>query len=207
MYYYCIMSWNTIANLTPKEREESEQYLEIHRVSNNKSPFKSVAGALVQAFPGIKKHKIKSQSSSSLPPKHLRWVFMALITPGPSVEEPDFPPLQTSQSSCTKTGPVSVPYLDTIPYMVKRLSIISLHSCLSDYAQTMDEELKEEGNHDDTEDTHLYEKYVTNKKSRNYKESRNEFLGLRPKILSSWLMATTNASSKSYTNAVGWRQW
>ena len=89
------MSQKAITKLTPKEREEFKEYLEIHWMPKGKSLWEIVAGALVQAFLGIKQCKIKSQSSSPLPPKWVRLVFIILVDLGPSLE-PDVSPVWTS---------------------------------------------------------------------------------------------------------------
>ena len=100
---------------------------------------------MVQTFRGTEKHQIESQSGSSLPPKLARWVSTILAIPGPSVEL-DIPPLWTPQPSNTKTGPVSVPYMDLHSIKsYKSSSVISTHNCLSEYTHTGDWEMEEEG--------------------------------------------------------------
>ena len=63
------MSTKAIAKLTLKEIDEFGEYPEIHWMSKGKSLLQLVAGAMDQAFLGIKECETKSQSCSPLPPK------------------------------------------------------------------------------------------------------------------------------------------
>ena len=54
------MSHKATSKLTPDERKEFEQYLEVHRMSEGKSLWKVVCGAMAKALLEIKESEIKS---------------------------------------------------------------------------------------------------------------------------------------------------
>ena len=54
------MSKHTIAKLTPKEREEFEEHLDIYQISEDKSLQEVVAGTIAQSLPGIEEHEMES---------------------------------------------------------------------------------------------------------------------------------------------------
>ena len=97
-------------------------------------------------LPGIKVSEIKSQPSSSLlPPMWTNQVSTTLIISGLSIQLV-LTPLQIPCPSCKKTGAVTIPSLDPATVQSDELlSIISLHSRVSDYSKTGDENLEEEG--------------------------------------------------------------
>ena len=54
--------------------------MEMHRMSDGKSFWEVSVQAMAQALSGTEKSEMKSQSSSPLPPKQIRWISTILVS-------------------------------------------------------------------------------------------------------------------------------